>query len=124
VNILSPANYGEFERVLTDEGILIKVVPGNRHLTELRAMLFDGNPHAPNSHERVIRYFSQHFLTIAARHLVYPVTVPQKHFEHVINMTPLSWNVNAERRQQALKMGNTPITVDVHILVGKKSNGR
>jgi 23S rRNA (guanine745-N1)-methyltransferase len=122
INILSPANYGEFERVLTDEGILVKVVPGNRHLTELRAMLFDGKPHAPDSHERVIRYFSRHLTMIATRHLTYPVTVPQELIEHVINMTPLSWNVNAEKRQQALNMGSTTITVDAHVLVGKKSN--
>jgi 23S rRNA (guanine745-N1)-methyltransferase len=122
VNILSPANYGEFERVLTNEGILIKVVPGNRHLAELRTMFFDAKSHAPDSHERVIRYFSRHFTTIATHHLTYSVTVPREFMKHVIDMTPLSWNVTAEKRQQMLNVGSAAMTVDVHILVGKKSN--
>jgi 23S rRNA (guanine745-N1)-methyltransferase len=87
-------------------------------------MFFDAKSHTPDSHERVIRYFSKHLTTISTRQLTYPVTVPQEFIEHVINMTPLSWNLNAEKRQRVLNEGIAAITVDVHILVGKKSNSR
>jgi len=35
LNIFSPANYGEFMRVLKDDGILIKVVPLQEHFKEI-----------------------------------------------------------------------------------------
>ena len=40
INILSPSNYEEFARVLKDDGILIKVVPGNSYLKELRDIFY------------------------------------------------------------------------------------
>lgn len=36
LNFLSPANYGEFARVLAPGGLVVKVVPGPDHLMELR----------------------------------------------------------------------------------------
>lgn len=37
VDILTPAGYGEFARVLSPEGLLIKVYPGREYLREIRA---------------------------------------------------------------------------------------
>ena len=41
LDIFSPANYAEFERVLKDEGIIIKVVPTSSHLKEIRQLAQD-----------------------------------------------------------------------------------
>jgi 23S rRNA (guanine745-N1)-methyltransferase len=38
LNILTPAAYDEFRRVLKPDGLLIKVLPGAGHLSELRAL--------------------------------------------------------------------------------------
>ena len=42
LNILSPANYGEFKRVLKEHGILVKLLPTADYLIELRELLFKG----------------------------------------------------------------------------------
>ncbi len=36
LNILSPSNYAEFERLLSDDGIVLKVIPKSGYLKELR----------------------------------------------------------------------------------------
>ena len=41
LDIFSPANYGEFQRVLSQNGILIKVIPTENHLKEIRQMVQD-----------------------------------------------------------------------------------
>ena len=41
LDIFSPANYGEFRRVLSKDGILIKVIPTENHLKEIRQMVQD-----------------------------------------------------------------------------------
>ena len=40
LNILSPINYQECKKVLTEDGIVIKVVPGPDYLKELREVLY------------------------------------------------------------------------------------
>ena len=44
LNILTPSNYQEFMRVLAPGGTLVKVIPGNDYLTELRQQLYRSNP--------------------------------------------------------------------------------
>ena len=44
LNILTPSNYQEFMRVLAPGGSLIKVIPGNDYLAELRQQLYRSNP--------------------------------------------------------------------------------
>ena len=41
LDIFSPANYAEFERVLKAEGVIIKVVPTSSHLKEIRQLAQD-----------------------------------------------------------------------------------
>ena len=41
LDIFSPANYGEFRRVLFKDGILIKVIPTKNHLKEIRQKVQD-----------------------------------------------------------------------------------
>src|SRR5690606_17909713 len=54
LNILSPANYEEFNRTLKDDGILIKVIPGNSYLKELRDIFYDGTEKEVYSNDEVI----------------------------------------------------------------------
>nr|WP_261383929.1 hypothetical protein [Bacillus licheniformis] len=37
---MSPSNYAEFERLLSDDGIVLKVIPRSGHLKELRRFLY------------------------------------------------------------------------------------
>jgi 23S rRNA (guanine745-N1)-methyltransferase len=39
LNVLSPANYGAFRRVLAPDGVIIKVMPGRDYLRELRELI-------------------------------------------------------------------------------------
>ncbi len=121
LNILSPANYDEFSRVLSKSGILIKVVPGTRHLEELRALMNAGDTHQPSSPKRVIQHFSTYCGLRATQHLTYPVTLKSEQVAQVLTMTPLSWNANAEQRERVFKIGFSEMTVDVHILIGRMS---
>ncbi|RBO11051.1 methyltransferase domain-containing protein, partial [Pantoea sp. 3_1284] len=42
LNILSPANYAEFSRLLKPGGVVMKVVPESGYLLELREAFYDG----------------------------------------------------------------------------------
>ncbi len=124
LNILSPANYAEFKRLLTNDGILIKVVPGSRYLIELRELFYRSTGKERYSNERVVAHFEENFNTAGTWDILYSIPVEKHNLEHLIRMTPLSWGAAEKNIAEALKKGIDSITVDLTVILGKKSMGR
>lgn len=122
LNILSPSNYEEFDRVLKDDGVLIKVIPGSNYLIELRNVYYDRAESQVYSNDKVIQHYSQNFNIIDKKDLYYTTAIDKDNLGHLMRMTPLSWNVAEERIKQALAHGINKITVDLTIIVGKKQS--
>lgn len=121
LNILSPSNYSGFSRVLSDKGILIKVVPGSNYLKELRDIFYDKTDKQTYSNEKVIKHFENNFHILDIEQIEYSAEVTKANFQHLINMTPLSWGTTMENMKKALSMDISSITVDLNILIGKKN---
>ncbi len=124
LNILSPANYSEFKRLLTGDGILIKVVPGSRYLIELRELFYRSTGKERYSNERVVAHFEENFNTAGTWDLLYSIPVDKHNLEHLIKMTPLSWGAAEKNITEALKKGIDSITVDLTVILGKETRGR
>lgn len=120
LNILSPANYGEFNRVLKDNGMLIKIVPGSNYLKELREVFYDGMNKQTYSNDKVIEHCSNNFRYLNIREVMYSRIVDKKDVMHLIKMTPLSWAATDEKIKWAYNMKNNDITVDFTVIVGEK----
>jgi len=146
LNILSPANYQEFQRLLRDDGMLIKVIPGSRYLQEIRA-LFQGeaanqpspaegltgghtigrpSPAADSTTRRLVpatgrttELFGRKFASVDVQHVEYGMLVAGEALEHLLRMTPLSWGVPEEAIQQAAGQGPLRVTFDYEILCGR-----
>lgn len=119
LNILSPSNYAEFKRLITKDGILIKVVPGSQYLQELREKFYRKTAKQTYSNAKVVKLFSESFEVISHEELKYDVDLSQLNLEHLIQMTPLSWKVSEDTKQEVLNAGLKKITVDLTILCGK-----
>ena len=61
LNILSPANYSEFQRLIADDGMVIKVIPERDYLKELRDIFYKGSEKQVNSNEITLDHFNEHF---------------------------------------------------------------
>ncbi len=116
LNILSPANYPEFNRVLRPDGIVIKVVPGERYLTEVRALAKDKLRHDGYSNERVMQLFRDKFDLLSSREIsdTYPLAPAQA--TDLVSMTPLTQGIEKEQLNIAAL---TSVTIHLHILVGR-----
>jgi 23S rRNA (guanine745-N1)-methyltransferase len=119
LNILSPANYTEFERVLRDKGTIIKVVPGLHYLKELRGTIFKDKGTADYSNEKVISYFANKLEVVYSKIIKYKFTMNEKLFVSLVKMTPLTWNVSEERLEDLLKKDISSITIDLRVIAGK-----
>ncbi|GEN44397.1 putative RNA methyltransferase [Alkalibacillus haloalkaliphilus] len=115
LNILSPSNYQEFTRIMKDDGIVMKVVPGPEYLKELREQIFAGTNQEGYSNEETVARFKQ-FFDITDREKVYhEVTLTEDQFHDLIQMTPLTQDVELGQ----LKFVES-ITLDLEILIGEK----
>ncbi|MGI6748107.1 MAG: methyltransferase domain-containing protein [Anaerovoracaceae bacterium] len=119
LNILSPANYSEFNRVLDDEGIVIKVVPGSEYLIELRELFYKGEDGSEYSNNIVIDYFKEKLDVKDIKHINYKYELDRQLLPDFVKMTPLTWGKVID----GLNKYETDIstaTVDLTILVGTK----
>jgi 23S rRNA (guanine745-N1)-methyltransferase len=116
-NILSPANYPEFERILSEDGIVIKVIPNPQYLKELREALYNQNRY---SGDRVAEYFSNHLKVIENRDIRYQFKVDEDLLPDFIRMTPLTWGTKVDEKLDPKDIRIKEITVDLSVLVGRK----
>ncbi|MDD9269278.1 putative RNA methyltransferase [Paenibacillus sp. GCM10023248] len=120
LNILSPANYSEFQRLMTDHGLVIKVVPERDYLKELREIFYQGSDKQVYSNSLTIRHFSEQFKLLDVASIRYQVNLSGPLIEPLLGMTPLSWGTSKERIEKIARMNLKQVTMDFKILIGKR----
>ena len=116
LDIFSPANYGEFRRVSSKDGILIKVIPTENHLKEIRQMVQDQLTKKDYSNQDIKEHFQEHFSIQSSQiaSLTKPITAEQR--QALLAMTPLLFHVDHTKIEWSQL---TEITIEAEILVGK-----
>jgi 23S rRNA (guanine745-N1)-methyltransferase len=120
LNILSPSNYQEFNRILHDDGILIKVVPRSDYLKEVRTFFYNDSEKQLYSNDDIIRHFKERTQLLHQETVKYMVTLNKDAIKALVMMTPLTWGIDENKIDQFLRKGSAKITVDVDILIGSK----
>lgn len=120
VNILSPSNYAEFRRVLSDDGMVIKVIPGNDYLRELRTFFYRKTAKSVDSNEDTLDLFRRNLSLVNMENVRYSFSLGSTQVATIVNMTPLSWGATEGHMQKILEMNLENITIDLTVLVGKK----
>jgi len=115
LDIFSPANYGEFRRVLSQNGILIKVIPTENHLKEIRQTVQDQLTKKDYSNQEIKEHFQEHFIiqSIQTASLTKSITAEQR--QALLSMTPLLFHVDQSKIDWSQL---TEITIEAEILVG------
>ena len=116
LDIFSPANYGEFRRVLSKDGILIKVIPTENHLKEIRQKIEDQLTKKDYSNQDIKDHFQNNFTILSSKtaSLTKPITAEQ--LQALLSMTPLLFHVDQSKIDWSQL---TEITIEAEILVGK-----
>ena len=116
LDIFSPANYGEFRRVLSKDGILIKVIPTENHLKEIRQKVQDQLTNKDYSNQDIKNHFQDYFTILSSQtaSLTKPITAEQ--LQALLSMTPLLFHVD----QSKIDWNDlTEITIEAEIMVGR-----
>ena len=114
LNILSPANYEEFKRLLTPGGCVIKVVPQSGYLQELRTQLYAESEKETYSNAQTVERFKESFTNVVVERVTYTMPLAAELLPALLEMTPMGWH-KAEDTEITL----TDITIDLDVLVGR-----
>jgi 23S rRNA (guanine745-N1)-methyltransferase len=116
LNLFSPAHYAEFTRVLKPDGVLLKLVPQEGYLHEIRDLLGERLHRRVYSNEAVVSHLSDRFRLTDRKRIreTHPLTEAQA--ADFLKMTPLTFDIEPETLDaSALKA----ITIDVELLIAK-----
>ena len=116
LDIFSPANYGEFRRVLSQNGILIKVIPTENHLKEIRQIVQDQLTKKDYSNQDIKEHFQEHFRIQSSQIASLNKSVTAEQRQALLSMTPLLFHVDQSKIDWSQL---TEITIEAEILVGK-----
>lgn len=116
LDIFSPANYGEFRRVLSKDGILIKVIPTENHLKEIRQRVQDQLTNKEYSNQDIKEHFQEHFTILSSQSASLTKTITAEQLQALLSMTPLLFHVDQSKIDWSRL---TEITIEAEILVGK-----
>ena len=116
LDIFSPANYGEFRRVLSKDGILIKVIPTENHLKEIRQRVQDQLTNKDYSNQDIKNHFQEHFTILSSQTTSLTKTITAEQLQALLSMTPLLFHIDQSKIDWSQL---TEITIEAEILVGK-----
>ena len=116
LDIFSPANYGEFRRVLSKDGILIKVIPTENHLKEIRQKVQDQLTNKDYSNQDIKNHFQEHFTILSSQTASLTKTITADQLQALLSMTPLLFHIDQTKIDWS---DLTEITIEAEILVGK-----
>ena len=116
LDIFSPANYGEFHRVLSKDGILIKVIPTENHLKEIRQRVQDQLTNKDYSNQDIKNHFQEHFTILSSQTASLTKTITTEQLQALLRMTPLLFHIDQTKIDWS---DLTEITIEAEILVGR-----
>jgi len=116
LDIFTPANYGEFRRVLSKDGILIKVIPTKNHLKEIRQKVQGQLTNKDYSNQDIKNHFQEHFTILSGQTASLTKTITADQLQALLSMTPLLFHIDQTKIDWSQL---TEITIEAEILVGK-----
>ena len=111
LDVLTPANYDEFRRVLSPDGLLIKVYPGSDYLKELRA----ARGMAPYEEGQVDAYLREKAQRMNERLVTVTHAVSDDLWRDFIWMTPLMQDLSTDEKNAIAANNAGSVTIDLHV---------
>ena len=117
LDIFSPANYQEFQRVLQKNGLLIKVIPSSQHLQEIRSIVAEQLTNTNYSNHKIIEHFEEAFTITNSYDVAATFNLRENEKAALLHMTPLLFNIDIDKIDWSPL---TDITIAAKILVGQQ----
>ena len=120
LSIFSPIQPDEFRRILTKDGYVIIVNPGENHLKELAELIYDSfKPHENNVPEKM----ESSFKLQAIKKATFDIYITDvESLLILLKMTPYYWSTSKENLAKIENCKNITITCDFNISIFKQQS--
>ncbi len=122
LNVFSPADFPEFSRVLGEQGGLLIVSPGPRHLNGLREIIYpDAREHGPST---ITEEAKGLFSLSSETRINYQIELESREaIMDLLAMTPYFWNIDLKTKARVEARDRLALDVDVVIRTFRKGTG-
>ena len=126
LNIMAPANYAEFDRILKPGGVCVKVMPEAGYLKELRRFIYGENDRNEYSNKEVMGNLAANMEVGDVYELEYTHEVAAENIPALFDMTPLTKELDGreELKSELGAGGALRVTLAFKIAVCKNTEGR
>jgi 23S rRNA (guanine745-N1)-methyltransferase len=116
-NVFAPRNAAEFDRVITQDGLLLIVIPHVRHLANLRSELeILSLDIEPDKQKRVVEQFAGPFRQAGEHTITYEIRLDGAELLDLAQMTPNYWHSSGETWDDVQAMENVQTEASFTIL--------
>ncbi|MEX1086976.1 MAG: methyltransferase domain-containing protein, partial [Candidatus Paceibacterota bacterium] len=116
LDIFSPRNKAEFQRLLADNGFLLIVIPGETHLKEIIPEL--GLIGYEEEKSAQIKNDYQNVLTLLKNTaLEYPITLTAESLRDLVKMGPNHWRFSADMNKKIQQIAPVEVTASFEIFL-------
>lgn len=113
IDVLSPANYSAFFRVLKLGGRLIKVFPRGGYLKEIRERMGQ----APYEAGKVLDHLKAHTNTLRVAEIMKTAEIDPQLWRSFVHMTPLTGGLDPTEKEALCQNPSETITIDLGMAV-------
>lgn len=111
LDVLTPANYEEFARVLAPDGLLVKVYPRSDYLKELR----EARGMARYEEGQVERYLRERMTVVGSERVTAVCPVTPALWRDFVWMTPLNQDLSAGEKDALASSPRETVTIDLQV---------
>ncbi|MCQ2417921.1 MAG: methyltransferase domain-containing protein [Oscillospiraceae bacterium] len=115
LNLFAPCEEKEFARILSDRGVLIRAIPLEKHLWELKTAVYE----RPYENRPVVEA-SGGFQMVDMKRIDYQITVPREDLQTLFAMTPYSHKTSREDAEKLLSFNQLTTSVSFGLLICQK----
>ena len=116
MHLFAPFCESEFSRILSDDGVLLSVRPGRRHLFEIKQIVYD----TPYENDEEIPEYERLILTQQKRICASVTVNSNEDLQSLFSMTPYYYRTSEKDREKLYGIERLDVTFDFLISVFKK----
>ncbi|MCL6417395.1 methyltransferase domain-containing protein [Aestuariirhabdus sp. Z084] len=121
LSVFSRIDWGQFERILANEGLLLAVTPGQHHLLELRQAIYDEV--RLHEEEKVLKQLPESFQCVATERCEFSFTLEgSEQMLDLLAMTPHYWHINPEQKQRLIARKTLTTRADFKLELVRKQH--
>lgn len=118
LSMFAPIPWDEVKRVLKDDGVLIVISSGEKHLYEMRRMIYDDVILSDSKQSLEEKASAFGFDEIRAENLTYTMHLSENsEIMSLFTMTPFYYKTSREGRERLTSADSSDVTVDVNYTV-------